>query len=132
MTDLISRLEAGRFEGDNAEVLRALGWTCGDPYNSYGNRLWTRPDGTYFGPHAPGAPLDSLDDALRLVPERHGIRMIHVGAMQNRDMRWSAVISTPSDLDALGGSYGATAAQALTIAVLRTHALLRAHEADHD
>ena len=61
MTDLISRLASGeRWDGDNAEVLRARGWTvlpggvCKDPDG------WAHADMPQ--------PLDDIKDTLKLLP----------------------------------------------------------------
>lgn len=111
MTDLIARLERGeRREGDNAEVLRAMGWDIegGDCYAPGSEK-----------PHniASVRPLDSVDDAMRLVPDGwlpSIFRMPYGG--------WSAEVQDWSSGDEGDGfeAKAPTAARALTIAILRT------------
>lgn len=111
-TDLISRLSAGRFPGDNAEVLEFLGWSeistgTQDGFFS----LWRCDDRQEMGL----LPLDSLDDALRLVPE--GARTVSAFQLTAGD-RWLWTLFYGPCRPAFEGE-GPTAAHALTIAILR-------------
>lgn len=116
MTDLISRLSAGRFPGDNAEVLKALGWypnLCdGKPTGE-----WCNDDGYWGWPDKRPlpVPLDSLDDGLRLVPE--GWRTCNVAEDIDRS-EWHWMLSRHSPTSYQGGS-APTAAHALVLAILR-------------
>lgn len=119
-TDLISRLSAGRFPGDNAEVLEFLGWSeistgTQDGFFS----LWRCDNRQEMGL----LPLDSLDDALRLVPE--GWRTYAVSQKPDalKDWTWRLTTAYPvaatSDARCFAHGEGPTAAHALTIAILR-------------
>ena len=112
MTDLTDRIAAG--QGDNAEVLRALGW------EKEGHWSWVSPRGQHLwlkgedGDDLPD-PLDSVDDALRLVPEGWTVSL-----MQYSATKWAAVlVSARPSVNTTHGP-APTAARALTIAILRT------------
>lgn len=101
---LIARIAAG--EGDNAEVLRALGWLV------VGNEI-RKPDGIGYRPMI--HPLTSVDDALRLVPE--GWRTFNV--FDDGSVVWWLYATDSQNSQKVQGQ-ASTAARALTIAILRT------------
>jgi len=108
--DLIKRLSAGeRWGGDNAEVLRALGyshrWVGGEVISTYkGDKLLVN-RGLF--------PLSSVDDALRLVPEGWTVSL-----MQYSATKWAAaLLSAGQTIETTSGT-APTAAIALTIAIL--------------
>lgn len=115
---LIERLAAGeRWPGDNADVLRARGWK----EIRLEGRLsgeWADPDG-YWG--RPGEfplprPLDSLDDALALVPEGWCSDAVD----QYRDGTWLWPLVGPDELEALRVfGQAPTHCAALCITILR-------------
>lgn len=115
-TDLTARIAAG--EADNAEVLTALGWK--NPERWY----WVGPKGQHlylkgeYGDDLP-EPLDSVDDALRLVPE--GWMTFNVEQYAD-EWEWTLMRSRIEYREGCAP----TAARALTIAILR------AKETNHD
>lgn len=125
-TDLISRLSAGRFPGDNAEVLEFLGWSeistgTQDGFFS----LWRCDDRQEMGL----LPLDSLDDALRLVPD--GWRTDGVYQSMDGDYWvWPLLNITAHNKDDYLGASAWVTGEAPTAAVALTIAILRAKEAD--
>jgi len=104
--DLIARLTAGeRWGGDNAEVLKALGWK--PVYRQIG----TDPAGNA---RLLPRPLDSVDNALRLVPE--GWRVLD---LWDHGDEWTAELYLSGAVSARSVEGAApTAAIALTIAIL--------------
>lgn len=117
VNDLISRLSAGRFPGDNVEVLKALGWT----ETKHWPAVLHSPDGALFLPYATNKceahpkPLDDMNAALRLVPE--GARTVSAFQLPAGD-RWLWTLFYGPRRPAFEGE-GPTAAHALTIAILR-------------
>jgi len=109
--DLIARLSAGeRWDGDNAEVLKALGWSVdGD--------VVQKPDGVGF--HRMMHSLNSVDDALRLVPNEWHVLYISQNAAKTK--WWCRLVPTNDADDAkVVTGHASTAAIALTIAILET------------
>lgn len=106
MDNLIARLSAGeRWDGDNAEVLKALGWT-----ERHTGEWLEYPSSSCILPMP--KPIDSVDDALRLVPE--GWRTVSAFQLSAGD-RWLWTLL------GRGNTFygrGPTAAIALTIAIL--------------
>jgi hypothetical protein len=109
MDDLIKRLSAGeRWDGDNAEVLRAMGLQVSDT-----GTLIIMDEGTAL--YQECYPFDSVDDALALVPEGWSI---HIN--QQDDRRFYAELRegycTSYNRVAIGSS--PILCEALTIAIL--------------
>jgi len=103
---VIERLEAGeRWDGDNAEVLRALGWAilpndvCKDPEG------WAHAETPQ--------PLNSVDDALRLVPDD-----FYPEIARRTDGSWAVAMWNGDDRRVYVTEHLAVA---LTIAILRAH-----------
>jgi len=117
--DLIARLSAGgRWDGDNAEVLKALGWTFApmkvtQNYVGTAGQIdpahWIDASGQR---HEVCRPLDSVDDALRLVPE--GWR---TDSAYEYESLWEWQLEN-LETGALVYAKAPTAAIALTIAIL--------------
>ena len=96
---LIDRIAAG--QGDNAEVLRALGF----------ERLSSE--------RSLAAPLDSVDDALRLVPDGW-LAEAFQWRSEARPWEWTLTNDRSDENGASVSGRASTAARALTIAILRT------------
>lgn len=110
--DLIERLEAGeRWSGDNAEVLALFGyevfWAGGEVV-----AVWR--DGKLLGRRV-HVPLDSVDDALRLVPE--GWQTVHVDQSDCKQ-GWRWVICPTGNPNAAIEVEADSPCLALTIAAL--------------
>jgi hypothetical protein len=113
MTDLLHRIEAGeRWSGDNAEVLRALG------YSRDLKGYWYRSGLPLF--YGDKRPLDDMNHTLALVPDG----WLTEDAYQNPDGTWVWRLSRLRD-----GHRGPDC-EATTPAAALTTAILRAKEAD--
>ncbi len=98
MTALLPRLTAGRFPGDNAEVLKALG------IEHLVSEL------------IPPTPLDSVDDALRLVPEGWLVDCYQWRGIAN-PWEWTLKDDRVNDGPCVNAR-ASTCAHALTLAIL--------------
>ena len=112
-TDLISRLSAGRFEGDNAEVLKALGyswrWAGGEVISTFkGDKLFVN-----YGLF----PLSDMNAALRLVPE--GWFTLAARESVTNSGTWAWTLAHRIDGEAVARGLGPTAAHSLVLAILR-------------
>jgi hypothetical protein len=112
----LPRIEAGeRWSGDNAEVLARFGLT----YRWAGGECL----GTWHGDKQISrralVPLDSVDDALALVPEGWGMTLKFIPAFMNPKRRWQAVLWDGHLLALKCGAHAPTHAAALVAAILR-------------
>lgn len=120
MSDLIARIAAG--EGDNAEVLTALGWRISS-LTGHGEPPGKRPRKIIPSNLLP-APLNSVDDALRLVPEGWRTYAVSQAPDNLSDWVWRLTtahnVAATMDARSFAKGHAPTAARALTIAILRT------------
>lgn len=109
--DLIRRLSAGeRWNGDNAEVLKALGW------EQLSGNEWSNPEDGYWRAPMPRM-LDSVDDGLRLVPE--GWTVLYISQNTAQTIWWCRLVpANDADDETVVTGLAPTAAVALTIAIL--------------